>query len=209
MVGPRRPRWPRRPAGGKRARMPSESPAGAAGVPPLSELFLAFASMSLHGFGGVLPWARRVLIEEKRWMTAEEFNEAFALCQFLPGPNIVNFSIVYGSRLHGPTGALVAFLGLVGPPVAIVIALGAIYARYGEIDALRRILAGLAAAAAGLIIGTVAKMAEPLLRGPLSPAPFVAAVVFVAVVVMKWPLVWVLLGLAPVSVALAWWWTRR
>jgi chromate transporter len=189
--------------------MPSDSPAGAHAVPPLSELFLAFAWMSLHGFGGVLPWARRVLIEEKRWMTAEEFNEAFALCQFLPGPNIVNFSIVYGSRLHGPAGALVAFVGLVGPPVAIVIGLGALYAQYGEVDALRRILAGLAAAAAGLIIGTVAKMAEPLVRGKLGPAPFIVVVVFVAVVVMKWPLLWVLLGLAPASIAVAWWWMRR
>ncbi len=188
--------------------MSADSPARAA-VPSLSELFLAFVWMSLHGFGGVLPWARRVLIEEKRWMTAEEFNEAFALCQFLPGPNIVNFSIVYGSRLHGPAGAVVAFLGLVGPPVAIVIALGALYARFGELEALRRILEGLAAAAAGLIIGTVAKMAEPLVRGPVGPAPFVVVVVFAAVVVMKWPLLWVLLGLAPVSIAIAWWWMRR
>jgi chromate transporter len=188
--------------------MPAESPSRTP-VPSLSELFLAFVTMSLYGFGGVLPWARRVLIEEKRWMTAEEFNEAFALCQFLPGANIVNFSIVYGSRLHGPAGAAVALLGLVGPPVAIVITLGALYARFGEIDALRRILEGLAAAAAGLIIGTVAKMAEPLLRGPLTPAPFMVAIVFVAVVVMKWPLLWVLLGLAPLSIAIAWWWMRR
>src|SRR3712207_4593762 len=117
--------WGERQAGGVGRRaavmlraMSSESSAGAGGAPSLSEVFLAFAWMSLHGFGGVLPWARRVLIEEKKWMTAEEFNEAFALCQFLPGPNIVNFSIVYGSRLHGAIGAIVAFVGLLGPPVA-------------------------------------------------------------------------------------------
>ena len=67
-------------------------------APSLPQLFLAFLTMSLSGFGGVLPWARRMLVEERRWMTAQEFNDAYALCQFLPGPNIVNLSVVFGSR---------------------------------------------------------------------------------------------------------------
>ena len=71
---------------------------------PIPELFRAFASMSLHGFGGVLPWARRAIVEEKRWMTPQEFNEAFAVAQFLPGANVVNLAIVFGGRLHGAAG---------------------------------------------------------------------------------------------------------
>ena len=106
--------------------------------------------MSLAGFGGVLVWARRGIVDQHRWMTAEEFNETFALCHFLPGPNIVNLSVVFGSRFRGIAGGIAAFAGLVGPPMVIATILAALYARYGEIDALRRILAGVSCAAVGL-----------------------------------------------------------
>src|SRR6266852_1799007 len=80
--------------------------------PTLLELFVAFALISLCGFGGVLAWSRRMLVEERKWMTAEEFNDAYALCQFLPGPNVVNLSVVFGRRIRGPVGSAVAFAGL-------------------------------------------------------------------------------------------------
>jgi chromate transporter len=176
--------------------------------PSILELFLAFFMMALHGFGGVLPWARRAIVEEKRWMTAEEFNEAFAVSQFLPGANVVNLAVIFGGRLHGASGAAVALAGLLLPPMTIVLILGALYERYGGIDALQRILAGVAAAAAGLIVAIVIKMAQPILR-KLSPAPLVALAAFAAVGIMRWPLPWVLVVLTPLSIALAWWWGRR
>src|SRR3954468_7559624 len=129
--------------------------------PGVVTLFLAFAKMSLAGFGGVLVFARRAIVDRHRWMTADEFNETFALCHFLPGPNIVNLSVVFGSRFRGIPGAIAAFTGLVGPPVVIVTMLAALYARYGEIDALRRILAGVSCAAVGLLIAVVFRMAMP------------------------------------------------
>ena len=175
--------------------------------PSIAELFAAFFSMALHGFGGVLPWARRAIVEEKRWMTAQEFNEAFAIGQFLPGANIVNLAVVFGGRLHGAAGAAVALAGLLIPPVAIVLALGVLYARYGEADAVQRVLAGVAAAAAGLICAMVVKMLQPLLRAGVA-ALLVAAAAFVAVGVLRWPLPAVLIVLAPVSIALAWWGRR-
>src|SRR3569833_3163819 len=98
-------------------------------VPPsLLELFLAFAKMSLAGFGGVLVWARRGIVDQHRWMTAEEFNETFALCHFLPGPNIVYLSVVFGARVGGIAGGVAAFAGLIGPPMAIATILAALYA---------------------------------------------------------------------------------
>src|ERR1700691_4934023 len=129
--------------------------------PSLGELFIAFATISLSGFGGVLAWSRRMMVEERRWLTAEQFNEAYALCAFLPGPNIVNFSVIFGSRFRGPLGGLVALVGLLGPPMVLVVILGALYSHYGDLPALRRALVGVAAAAAGLIMSTVAKMALP------------------------------------------------
>src|SRR5690349_15545936 len=95
----------------------SPAPHPPSGPPSLGGLFLAFAKMWLAGFGGVLVWARRGSVEQHRWMTAEEFNEAFALCHFLPGQNIVNRSVVFGSRFGGIAGGLAAFAGLIGPPM--------------------------------------------------------------------------------------------
>jgi chromate transporter len=172
--------------------------------PTISELFRAFFTMALHGFGGVLPWARRIIVEEKRWMTAEEFNEAFAVSQFLPGANVVNLAVIFGGRLHGAAGAAVALIGLLAPPVTIVLVLGALYERYGGVDDLQRILRGVAAAAAGLIVAIVIKMAKPMVRA-LSPAPFVALAAFAAIGIMRWPLPWVLVVMVPVSIALSWW----
>jgi chromate transporter len=171
--------------------------------PSLSELFRAFVAVSLSGFGGALPWARRMIVDKKKWMTAEEFNEVFALSQFLPGPNVVNFSVVFGQRFGGAAGAVVAFAGLLGPPLVIVTVLAILYARFGDLAVLTRILAGIAAAAAGLLIAVVAKMAAPLFKR-LHWAPVIAILAFVGVALMQWPLPLVFIVLAPISVALAW-----
>ena len=104
-------------------------------------------------------------------MTAEEFNEAFALSQFLPGPNVVNFSVVFGSRFGGAAGAAVALAGLMGPPLIIVTVLAVLYARFGDLEVLGRILAGITAAAVGLLIAVVAKMAAPMFRKRWDWAP--------------------------------------
>jgi chromate transporter len=170
--------------------------------PSLHELFKAFVIVSLSGFGGALPWARRMIVEQRRWMTTEEFNEAFALSQFLPGPNLVNFSVVFGLRFGGPLGAVVTLAGLMGPPLVIVTILGMLYAQYGDIEMLSRILAGITAAAAGLLIAVVAKMMAPLLRW--NSAPVIAILAFAGVALMQWPLPIVFAVLAPVSIAFAW-----
>ena len=182
----------------------AEPPSPATLRPSLSELFRAFVIVSLSGFGGALPWARRMIVEQKRWMTAEEFNEAFALSQFLPGPNVVNFSVVFGARFGGAAGAGVALAGLMGPPLLIVTVLAILYARFGDLETLSRILAGITAAAVGLLIAVVAKMAAPLFIKRWNFAPLIAIAAFVGVAIMQWPLPLVFAVLAPVSVALAW-----
>src|SRR5271169_4188047 len=118
--------------------LPSSAPAQQQVRPSVPELFIAFASISLSGFGGVLAWSRRMMVEERRWLTSEQFNEAYALCAFLPGPNIVNFSVIFGSRFRGPLGGAVALAGLLGPPMILVMIIGVIYAHYGDLPVLRR-----------------------------------------------------------------------
>jgi chromate transporter len=178
-------------------------PDSATSTPPgLIALFVAFAKMSLAGFGGVLVWARRGIVEQHRWMTAEEFNETFALCHFLPGPNVVNLSVVFGSRFRGIPGGIAAFAGLIGPPVVIVTILAALYARFGEIDALRRILAGVSCAAVGLLISALFRMMMPLIRKRDLVGLVVMAAVFVAIGLLRLPLVAVLLVAIPLSIAI-------
>jgi chromate transporter len=180
-------------------------PPAAPHAPSHAELFLAFVKITVMGFGGTLAWTRRMFVEEKRWMTAEEFNDVYALCQFLPGPNIVNLTAVFGSRVLGWTGAVAAWLGFLIVPFVLMLTVGVLYAQYGDVDALRRVLVGVAAAAAGLLIATAAKMAVPLFKTGIGPAPFVVIAIAAAIGVMRWPLVWVLLVLAPLSIAAAWW----
>jgi chromate transporter len=170
--------------------------------PGLVELFVAFAKMSLAGFGGVLVWARRGIVDQHRWMTADEFNETFALCHFLPGPNIVNLSMVFGSRIRGIAGGIAAFAGLLAPPMIIMTILAALYARYGEIDALRRILAGVSCAAVGLLIAVVLRMMMPLIKRRDVVGLLVLAAVFIAIGVARLPLQAVLLVAIPASIAI-------
>src|SRR6202163_817745 len=181
--------------------------------PPLqpgrAELFLAFAKMSLAGFGGVLIWARRGIVEQHRWMTAEEFNETYALCHFLPGPNVVNLSVVFGSRFRGIAGGIAAFAGLLGPPIVIVTILAALYARFGEIDALRRILAGVSCAAVGLLISALVRMMTPLIKRRDLVALVVMAAVFIAIGLVRLPLPAVLLVAIPLSIAITFAMRRR
>ena len=169
----------------------------------LGALFRAFFSTSLSGFGGVLPWARRMIVDDRRWMSEAEFLDVLAVCQLLPGPNIVNVAIAVGARFHGALGAVVAFLGLIAGPLALVILLGTLYARYADLAPLRGALSGISAVAAGLVIAMALRMARTLERRPA--AVVIAALAFVAAGLLRWPLVWIVLGLGPISVALAAW----
>jgi chromate transporter len=169
--------------------------------PTLSELFVAFATISLSGFGGVLAWSRRMMVEERKWLTPEQFNETYALCSFLPGGNILNFSVVFGARCRGALGAFAAAGGLMGPPLLLVLIIAGIYAHYGDLPWLRRALAGVAAAAAGLMMATVAKMARPLFRSGTVAGPLIAVATFAAIGVVHWPLPLVLAVIVPASIA--------
>ena len=173
-------------------------------APSPLELFLAFSRVSAFAFGGVLPWARFVLVERLRWLTADEFTDTLALSQLLPGPNIVNMSIAIGARYHGAVGSLASVLGIMTLPVVIVLLLAALYARFASLPEVGGALTGMAAAAAGLIVAMAVKIAEPLLRRRFWSAAPVILAVFVAIALFRLPLWPVLLVMAPVAVAAAW-----
>lgn len=164
------------------------------------DLFLGFAMVGLLGFGGVMPWAHRMLVEKRRWLTETEFVNMLSLCQFLPGGNAMNLSVCVGSRFAGLPGAICAFLGLVGPPVAIVIGLAVLYATYGQIDAVQAAFRGISSAAAGLIVGLGLKLVLPLWRNPRA---IVTAALVIIAVLMQVPLALILVVGIPLSIAAA------
>jgi chromate transporter len=165
-----------------------------------TELFLGFLFVGLRGFGGVLPWARQMIIEERQWLSEEEFVEIYSLCNLLPGPNIVNVSIALGARFRGISGSVAAISGLMAAPLVIVLTLGALYERYHTLPATGPLLRDLSAAAAGLVLATGVKMARPHWQKPLSTA--IALSAFIGVGLLHWPLYWVVLALVPASLLL-------
>ena len=169
--------------------------------PGVRALFTGFFSVGITGFGGVLPWARRMVVEQRHWLEPAEFTDLLALCQFLPGPNVINLSVALGARFRGVPGALSAFAGLMAAPMTIIILLGLIYERYATVPMVRHMFAGLAAAASGLVLATALKIAAPLRHDLRAVA--IAALTFAAVALLHAPLVPAMAVLAPASILLA------
>lgn len=182
---------------------PQTIDSGAENSPTPKALFRAFTQIGLSGFGGVLPWARRMLVETEAWLTAEEFNVLLGLCQFLPGPNVINLAVAVGVRFCGWRGALAGALGLMLAPIVIVLILGGLYQMYGELPAVQSMLHGITLAGAGLIIATGIRMGMNV-KDPAIYLPFAVAA-FVGIACFHWPLPAVMLGGAVFSISLSWW----
>lgn len=182
---------------------PREIAAPREGRDGLVDLFIAFMQISLSGFGGAINWAHRELVQKRHWMSDEDFTETLSLCQFLPGPNIVNFAMCLGQRQHGASGALAALAGVVTVPLGIFVVLGVLYTEFGQISVIHGILSGISAAAAGFIIAVGIRLARPHRNKPLSALFGLAA--FLGMGILGFPLLDVMLALAPISVAIAWW----
>lgn len=178
-------------------------PATGPASPGLAALFGGFFAAGMMGFGGVLPHMRRMVVDQRRWLGAAEFTDLLALCQFLPGGNVINLSAAIGLRFRGLPGAIVCLAGLMTGPVIVVIALGLFYARFQAHPTVRGAFAGLAAAAGGLIVATALKIAAPIRHDRLAVA--LAGVTFAAIWVLRLPLLTTMAVMAPAGIAVAWW----
>lgn len=172
----------------------------------LADLFWSFTWLALQGFGGVLAVVQRELVEKKRWMTREEFVEDWAVAQILPGPNVINLSMMIGDRYFGLRGALSALAGMLAAPLVIVLALALVYAHFADSPQVAGALRGMGAVAAGLITATGLKLVSALKSNPMGlPTCIVLAVLcFAGVALLRLPLAWVLLGLGGLACALTW-----
>ncbi len=162
-----------------------------------TDLFWSFTWLALQGFGGVLAVVQRELVEKKRWMTREQFVEDWAVAQIMPGPNVVNLSLMIGGRCFGLSGALAALAGMLSAPLVVVLLLAALYGSVADTPAAQGALRGMGAVAAGLITATGIKLIAALDKNAmgLSVCIALAAATFVAIALLRWPLAWVLLGI--------------
>jgi chromate transporter len=166
-----------------------------------SELFFGFLKIGLLGFGGIAPWARRVIVEERQWVTDKEFAAILGVGQILPGPNTMNAAVMLEDRFQGVTGVLLCLVGQMLMPLVIVTSLAVVYQRFASIPEVRAALIGAAAGAAGLVLGTALKMTQKI--KPSRLALVVAVIPFVAIGLLDWPLVPVVVTMVPLSIALA------
>lgn len=176
-------------------------------TPSMAALFLGYAKAGLMGFGGVAVHARRVVVEERRWLSERDYAEILGLGQVLPGPNVGNAAIIIGRRFAGLPGALAATAGLYAGPLLILVALMLLWRRFGDDPLVAALLHGLACAAAGLVIGNVLRVAARL-----KPPPELIGVGLLTVLAAAWfrvPLLVIVAVLGPVAVALVWWRARR
>jgi chromate transporter len=178
-------------------------PQAAAGrpQPTVAQLFLGFLWLGMIGFGGVLPLARRMLVEKNKWLSGAEFTELLGLCQFLPGGNVINLSVAVGLHFRGIAGAVASIVGLVAMPTVVVVCLGMIYDRFQNDPHVQHMFLGLAAAAAGLLISMAVKVAWPL-RKTLAGA-VIAALCFAAIALLRLPLLPTMLVLTAISTLIA------
>lgn len=167
-------------------------------APTLRQLFFGFLGLGMMAFGGALPLAHRMLVEDKRWLDETEFTELLGLCQFLPGGNMINLSVAVGMRFRGVKGAFVSIMGLVAMPSLVLIMLGMLYERFQNDAQVTHVFAGLAAAAAGLLVSMAIKIALPLRKKYLMA--LVAVICFIAIASLRWPLLWVMLVMTPLSI---------
>lgn len=176
-----------------------------------TDLFVSFTWLALQGFGGVLAVVQRELVEKKRWMTREQFVEDWAVAQILPGPNVVNFCLMIGDRHFGLGGALASLAGLLLAPLTVVLLLAMAFGGVSDTPWAQGALRGMGAVAAGLIAATGIKLISALKHNPMGLPVCAAAVLatFVGVGVLRWPLIWVLLGVGGATCGWAYFQLRR
>lgn len=189
-----------------------------------AELFVAFSQLALSGFGGVLPFAYRTLVEKRKWISPTDFAGLLAMAQVMPGPTICNLSVMIGQRHGGLAGAAAALSGMIAGPICIVLLLGIAWQQAGDEPLVRHALAGMSAVAIGLLLSTAVKMgvglfaaswsdltrdhasegARPFRFARIAGQAVLCVLAFAGVGLWRWPLIAVVAGLAPAAIALAW-----
>src|ERR1035437_1503860 len=166
-------------------------------------IYLLYTKITLLGFGGTMFWVRRSLIDDRKWVTEAEFAEYFAIAQLIPGgANLYNMSLMLGHRFAGVRGAVAAGLGFICVPFFVMVTVAMLYLEFGQQPLVNKALTGMFTVVVGMMIANAYGMATAMPRR-LRPWLF-SLVTFAAIGAARWPLVSVMLVLAPFAVSVAW-----
>ena len=177
----------------------------------LRDLFFSMTFLALQGVGGVLAGVQRELVEKKRWITREEFIEEWAVAQIMPGPNVINLSLMIGHRYFGLRGAVTAVAGMLTFPLCVILLLAVLYSQFGAHAQVANALRGMGAVAAGLITATGLKLASALRRHPLGfPLAIAFSIAtFIGIALLRLPLAWEKLSVRGLACVITWLRLRR
>lgn len=172
----------------------------AASLPTLFWIFFQIGALSFGG--GLAAWVHREVVLKRGWMSETEFLTGLALCQVLPGVNVVNLAVHIGQRLRGAVGALTCTVAIVFVPFFAVIGLAAVYDQIKDIAWIHDFLDGVAVSAVGLLVSVALRSVRGTFK---NVAPYVAAIALIGLVgILRWPMIPVVLCVAPLSVLAAW-----
>lgn len=174
-------------------------------------MFWVFSKLALQGFGGVIAIAQRELVERQRWLTTAEFLELLAVSQVLPGPNVVNLSLILGNRYFGWRGVVASVGGMLLLPMLVVLAAAALYGHWSDWPQVSGALRGMGAVAAGMIIATGLKAIRGLRKNPLGLQVSLcyAALTVVLIGALRFPMAAVVIGLGAVTMSHVAWRLKR
>ncbi|MGA3038353.1 MAG: chromate transporter [Vulcanimicrobiaceae bacterium] len=168
----------------------------------LAQIFMVFAKVSLTSFGGGLSgWMYREFVEARSWFTDAEFLSSLAICQAMPGVNVVNLAVWLGFRLRGTLGAIVGFCAMIVPALIVIIPIAIAYSYLGKYPVVHHALAGIAAAALALTLNMVSRVAVSAVRDGVTLA--IVAIIFVGIGLLQWPMFELVIVIAPLSIAWA------
>ena len=182
--------------------MQTSSPNPSAGLSqpsvPLVDLFLQFLFVGAVSFGGgIIAYERILLVEKRKWLTADQFMAYLAISQTMPGLNSVNLAVLTGDYLRGVKGSIIALLGLVLPGSVLVLLLGFVYTALTDHAITVLLLTGIAAGATGLLAAVTYRIGDEHWKKPISLV--LITVTFILMSIVKLPLLEVLAIMAPIS----------
>jgi chromate transporter len=170
-------------------------------LPTRWALFMAFFKIGISAFGGAMPWVRRVLVEQKRWLSDRELTDILTVCQAVPGPNVVNVTVFFGTRCHGILGGLIAFVGLMGAPFVILLLLNQLYHQFSHLPFVKSGMYGMGIVATAYLVSFAFALAKPFRKNV-----WAVALCFVAAglsALLHWPIALVLLACGAVGVVMS------
>lgn len=175
--------------------------------PTLREIFWAFLRIGLTAFGGsTQAWAYRYVVERRHWLSERQFIAGFGVAQVLPGSNPLNLALYIGMQLRGGLGAVVAAVAMVLPAFCVILMIGYAYRQYGAVPNAHLLLGGVAGVGIGATVAVGAKLARKLPSDPLQW--LIAAAIFAAIGLLRWPLIPIVLVTVPASVLLSYFFSR-